>query len=496
LSTTKPLTSSTDTPPGRTRLGARTALLAVVLLWAGHLSALVGLIASNAQAGVALHFRTTQIAWFTLGSSLVGFFFMPFVIKAAAFYGKRKVLLAITVAGLVGDLIAALATSFGVLVVGRSITGLYIGVGTALVYALIRDIFPKDQVGPVTGLYSAGTSVMSLFGPFLAGWLIDDYGFRAGLWFMVGATAVAAVLIALFVPESPVREPRTSFDWAGGLLLGAGLTSVIYGINKGPAWGWTNGGVLGFLIGGTAGILAFLVVERYVAQPIFPITLLRRREIWSILLSTSLGTGALFSLGTITYLLALYPAIPHLSAGLGFSVTKNAVIGLPGGILLIGVAIFAGRLARRTDPRKLLAVGAFFFIVWTVLYVFFHHSAAQLIAIAPVGAIGGGLALASGPVMIMSVTSVEEQVLVNGAFSMTSGVVGSVLSALTFALLAGHGTVVHGVQFYSEASYRDGFWMYAGIGVLTLASIALIPRVRRLDEADIGLESTTANTAA
>lgn len=495
MSISKSLAPSTDTATDRPRLGLRATLLAVVLVWAGHLSALVGLIASSAQPGVAQHFQTKEIAWFTLGSSLVGFFAQPFVIKCASYFGKRRVLLIITVLGVIGDVLSAVAPNFSVMIVGRSITGIYIGVGTALVFALIRDILPKRHVGPVTGFYSAGSSVMALFGPFLAAWLIDGYGFRAGLWFIAGATAVTAVLIALFLPESPVREPFAGFDWPGGLLLGASLTAIVYGISKGPAWGWTNGGILAYLIGGGVGLLAFLLVERGTSHPMFPTALLGRRAVWSIVLCTSLGTGALFSSGTITYLLALYPSIPHLSAGLGFSVTKNALIGLPGGVILIGTAILAGKLARRNDPRILLAIGAVLTIAGTVLTVFFHHSAAQLLAIGPVSAIGGGLSLASGPVVIMSVTAPEEQVLVNGAFSIVSGVVSAVLSALTFAVLSQHGLVFHGTQFYSETSYRDGFWMYAGIGVLTLATVALIPKVRRLDEADIGLESTAARGA-
>ncbi|MGH1555227.1 hypothetical protein ACRAWF_35305 [Streptomyces sp. L7] len=53
-----------------------------------------------AQADIAIHFRTTEIAWFTLMTLLTGTFFLPFAVKAAAIIGKKRVLLVATAAQL------------------------------------------------------------------------------------------------------------------------------------------------------------------------------------------------------------------------------------------------------------------------------------------------------------------------------------------------------------------------------------------------------------
>ncbi|WP_018638420.1 hypothetical protein [Parafrankia elaeagni] len=63
----------------------------------------------------------------------------------------------------------------------------------------------------------------------------------------------------------------------------------------------------------------FAAVESRVPHPLIPLPLLRRRPVWTMLLTTSLVGGAAHAVGTVMFLLALMPAIPGVSDGLGFS---------------------------------------------------------------------------------------------------------------------------------------------------------------------------------
>src|SRR5690349_12873500 len=60
-------------------LGARYALLLISLIWPAQVLSIIGLLGGNAQAQIAIHFQTTQIAWFSLSSAMVGTFVAPFV---------------------------------------------------------------------------------------------------------------------------------------------------------------------------------------------------------------------------------------------------------------------------------------------------------------------------------------------------------------------------------------------------------------------------------
>lgn len=353
------------------------------------MSGLVGLISGNAQSAIAIHFRTTEIAWFSEVGLLVGVFATPFVVKAAGMCGKKRVVVVITAFGLVGDLVAALATNYDMLLVGRGVAGFY-GAAGALTYALARDVFPRRLVGPASGFLGGSVGLLAVGGPFLSGWLLDSYGFRGALWFMVMATALSLVLLLVLVPESPVREERTRMDWAGGLLLGGGLTVIVYAIGEGSGWGWTSGPTLAYLGSGIAALAAFLAVESRVIHPMFPISLLARRRVWATFLVTGLVLGAVYASGVMTNLLTLMPTIPGVSAGLGWSVTKAAWVAAPGGVMIIGTAVLAGMYARRFDSRLLLAAGCALIAAGGAVSSQFHYSAVQFIVIGLLSAPGMG----------------------------------------------------------------------------------------------------------
>jgi MFS family permease len=332
-----------DTPAGTAArgMGTRLALIALALMWPTQLLSLVGLLGGNSQASVAVHFQTTEIAWFILVNALVATVATPFVVKFADFYGKRNVMIAITVLGLVGDVIAALATNYATLLVGRGIAGFYGPIG-ALAYASVRELFPPKHIGSASGMIGSGIAFVALGGPFLSGWLLDDYGFRGVLWAMTIATAIGLLLLLLVVPETPHREERTRVDWLGGLLLGGGAASLTYGVGKGGEWGWTDSGTLGFVLGGAAAVLLFVGVERRSAHPLFDLTLMSRRPVWTVMLATSLVAGTVYGTGVIAQLLVLFPTIPGVSDGLGMTATHYAIIGIPASLLILAVGFGTG----------------------------------------------------------------------------------------------------------------------------------------------------------
>jgi MFS family permease len=470
---------------GKAGFGARFVLILIALLWASQLNGLIGLMGSNAQSEIAIHFHTTQIAWFSQVGLLVGVFSTPFIVKFAAMYGKKRVLVTITALGLAGDLIAAVSTNYETLLVGRAISGFY-GPSIALVYALARDVFPRRLVGPASGLLGGGMGVLALGGPFLSGWVLDDFGYRGVLWFMTIATAISLLALLLVLPESPVREARTPMDWLGGILLGGGLTAVIYGVGKGAEWGWTSGKTLSFIGGGLIAAIAFLQVERTAKHPMFPISLLGRRRVWSTFLVTGLIMGAVFAQGTVLYLLVLMPKIPGLSDGLGWSATKNAWVGAPGSVLLIAVSVAAGVLVRRIDSRALLAFGGSLVVIGDVLLSQFHHSVGQIMLSGLPAAPGMGIVVALIPIMIIESVDPEEQALGNGAQNMMQGVMQGVLTQLAFVVVAKNSNVMQGTAFYVDDSYTSGFLLFAGVIAVATVLVTLIPKAKRLDEVEAG----------
>ncbi|MFG3025324.1 MFS transporter [Streptomyces sp. NPDC048254] len=479
-------TQTTPLPaPERSRSTTRNALVVVALVWTVQLVALIAALSGVAQADVAIHFRTTEIAWFTLMTLLTGTFVLPFAVKAAALFGKKKVLLVATGLGFVGDLIAAVATDYRTLLIGRGIAGVYVATAP-LAYAITRDVFPRRWVGIASGILAGGVGLVAFGGPFLSGWLLDDYGFRGVLWFMAISTAVSFALVAAFVPESPVRERGGRMDWIGGLLLGGAVTAIVYAVGQGSHWGWSSGKFAAYIVGALIALIAFVLIERRVAEPLFPLAMTRRRQVWTVLLATSVAAGSLSAVGVVIQMLILMPKIPSVSEGLGWSGTHNAIVTSPISAMIIIAAVGTGWLARRVDARVLLGAGSTLTVLGYGIGTQLHHSAPQIVGMGLIAGLGTGMVMAIVPIMIIEAVTPEEQALANGAQTLGQGVAQIVVSQLAFVVMAQHGAVMHSTQFYLDTGFTNGLWLVVGCCALGALLVLLIPRSKRLDEVEVG----------
>ena len=484
--TSSPVTSPDSTDPSaRSGLGVRLVLVALALMWPTQLLSLTGMLGGNAQAAVALHFRTAEIGWFILVGALVATVATPFVVKLADFYGKRNVMIAITALGLIGDVIAALATNYGMLLVGRGIAGFY-GPIAALAYASVRELFPPKQVGTASGLIGSGIAFVALGGPFLTGWLLDGYGFRGVLWSLAVATAISLVLLLTVVPETPLRLPRTRVNWAGGALLGGGAAAITYGLGKGGEWGWTDGGTLAFILGGLLAVLCYAVSDIKAAHPLFDLTMLSRRAVWTTFLATSLIAATVFGTGVISQLLILFPKIPTISDGLGMTATHFAIIGIPSSILILAVGYGTGLWLRKVDARLPLGLAALIAAVAFVLQQNWHYTDTQLMLLGIPSAIAMGLMVATIPVLIIEAVSPEEQATANGLQTMLQGVLTAIVTQLVYVVLAQDSKVAQGTRFYLDAGYKNAMFLGAGCVTVGLLSVLLIPRLRRAQDVETG----------
>ncbi|MFC8719525.1 MFS transporter [Kitasatospora sp. NPDC057198] len=460
------------------RLGGRLTLILLAMLWPAQLLTAAGLLTSLSQAEIAQHFHTTQIAWFSLIYTLGVTLLTPFVAKFGDMVGKKRVMLVITVIGLAGDLITAVATNYETMLIGRGLAAFY-GPIAPLVFASIRDVFPRRHVGTASGAIGASTGIVLAVCPLVGGWLLDSFGFRGVLWFLTLCTAVGFFLVLAFVPETPVHAQRTRFDWAGGILLGGSAATLIYAVGKGAEWGWSDTKTIGLLVGSIAAATAFVLVERATSHPLLDVRMFTRRNAASVLTASSLGQGTVYAAGTMIVFLTLFPSIPGVSDGLGWSATHSAVVGLPAGIIVLPVGLAAGILTRRVDSRLPWMLGLLIVAAGYTAQAFYHHNEAQVIATGVLTNLGVGLVLACAPIMIVGSVSAEEQGLASAMSGMLTGLVTAVVTQVMFIALNSSSTVLNGTRFYHDAGLTRAYLTLAGAVAAALLVSLLIPRLRR-----------------
>lgn len=452
-----------------------TVLIALAL--PTQLLAAAGILGANATASVAQSFQTSQVAWFSLTVVLVSTLLTPFVIKLGDRYGRKPVMLAMTGLGVAGDIIAATAGSFPLLLLGRAIAGCY-GPFAAMAFPAVRDLFPRNLVKSASGILGSSMGLVALAAPFLAGWLVDNWGYRGVMWFLAAMTALSFTLIALIVPRTPRHDRRPGFDWLGGLTLGGGLTAVVFALGQGPSWGWLSGKTLGWFGGGLLAVALFVFVERRSAHPILDLKVLTRRPVALVLVTGGLAQSIAFTLPMIGIMLALFPGIPGVSGGLGWTGQHNAVVGVSWNLVMFVTGLLASRLLRKTDTRLVWWTGLLLMGAGYGLMGFFHSNEIELVLTACLANFGAGFALAASPALVVGVVSKDEQGIGSGMLNMLMNLFGAVVTAVAFAVLTEYGTVFHGTLFYQDAGFAWVFWIGAILTAATLLLSLFIPPQR------------------
>ncbi|MFJ4616967.1 MFS transporter [Streptomyces sp. NPDC088812] len=473
----------------------RLVLLLIALAWPTQLLAAGGILGANAMAGVAQTFHTTQVAWFGLTLTLVSTLLTPFVIKLGDLYGKRRVMLAMTALGALGEALAALAGSFWLVLAGRAIAGFY-GPFGALSFAAVRDVFPPRLVKSASGIMGSSVGLVALVSPFLAGWLVDTWGYRGALWFLAAATAAAFALVALLVPETPRHAFDSGFDWLGGVVLGGGLTAVVYATGQGQSWGWSDARTLGWLGAGVVALVVFLFVERSSAHPILDLRVLRRRPVALALTAGGLAQTVAFTMPGLAILLALYPHIPGVSAGLGWTAQHNAVVSVSWNLVMFGTGLLVSRYLRFFDTRKVWCAGLVVMAVGYTLVGFYHGNELELILTSCVANLGAGVVVAGAPALVVGVVSRDEQGLGSGMLNMLISLFGAIVTAGAYAALAADSTVVDGTAFYHDTGYSWVFWLGALVTVVALLLSLFIPPLKETSEDDDGRAEAEATRPA
>jgi sugar porter (SP) family MFS transporter len=117
-------------------------------------------------------------------------------------FGRRKMLLITSVVFIAGALVCASASSIEILIVGRVIVGMGIGLASSVVPLYISEISPANARGWQVSLFQLAVTV-GILAAYLA-----DYAFTpTGAWrWMLGLAVVPGALLGigmLFLPETP-----------------------------------------------------------------------------------------------------------------------------------------------------------------------------------------------------------------------------------------------------------------------------------------------------
>lgn len=137
-------------------------------------------------------------------------------------YGRRPVLLTGLTLFLLGSVIASLATSFTVLLVGRLVQAVGAGAGITLARAIARDIHGAEGLVKAIAYLTLFFALGGLTSPAIGGLLVDHGGWRSVFAFTAVAGLVAIAGTYFIIPEGAARSGSTR-----GTSMMSGLLELI-----------------------------------------------------------------------------------------------------------------------------------------------------------------------------------------------------------------------------------------------------------------------------
>lgn len=128
--------------------------------------------------------------------------------------GRRHLLVLGSVGTMAAAIVCALAPSIWVLLAGRVLQGFFGAAGVVLAKAIVVDVGRGTGVAKAFAMLMAIQSVAPVVAPLVGGAVVPSGGWRGVFWLLAVLSAVTALGVWAFVPETLQREARSS----GGVL--------------------------------------------------------------------------------------------------------------------------------------------------------------------------------------------------------------------------------------------------------------------------------------
>jgi EmrB/QacA subfamily drug resistance transporter len=263
-------------------------------------------------------------------------------------YGRKRIFALGVAMFAAASVLCGLARSPEELIVVRAVQG----IGGALLVpgslAIISASFEEERRGRAIGTWSGFSGITTAIGPVLGGYLVQNVSWRAAFFINVPLAVIVLWIVYRHVPESRDPDAR-KLDISGALLATLGLGGVVFGLIGSQSNGFGDPQVLVALALGVAMLVAFVLVEQRVEEPMMPLTLFRSRNFSGAnLLTLFLYAG----LGGALYYLPFNLIQVH-----GYSATAAGSAFLPFVVITFVLSRWAGGLVTRYGAKLPLMIG-------------------------------------------------------------------------------------------------------------------------------------------
>ena len=255
----------------------------------------------------------------------------------------------------VSSFLCGLAPSLGALVCFRILQGVGGGGLQPSEQAILNDTFPLEKRGMAFAVYGLAVVVAPTIGPWLGGWITDNFSWRWIFYINVPVGMISLLLTSVLVSDPPYMKRASvkrgfRIDYVGIGLISLGLGSMQIILDKGQREDWLSSNfIVCFFVLMLVGIVAGIWWELRQKEPVVDLRMLKDRNF-------AVATVAMFFLGFVLY--ASTVLIPQfLQELLGYTARLAGMALSPGGAVIMCMMPVVGLLVSKVDTRILITFG-------------------------------------------------------------------------------------------------------------------------------------------
>src|SRR5215204_7118415 len=223
-----------------------------------------------------LDFSPENLQWVITAYAIAFGGFLLLGGRAADLLGRRRVFIVGVALFTIASLVCGFAQSEGMLIASRAVQGLGGAIISPAALSIVMTSFEEGaDRNKALGVWGALGGSGAAVGVLAGGILTESLGWEWIFWVNVPVGAAVIALTQFVVPESFRQTTRRRYDPLGAITVTAGLALLVYAISEAPNVGWATARTILLLAAAAALLIAFIVIERTVEEPLMPFRIFR-----------------------------------------------------------------------------------------------------------------------------------------------------------------------------------------------------------------------------
>lgn len=289
----------------------------------------------------------STVQWVATGFMLVMAIVIPVSPLLMGWFTTRQLFIGTMVTFFIGTVVAALAPTFGVLLLGRMIQAIGTGLIMPIMFNVFLLIYPPHKRGKIMGIVGLVIMFAPAIGPTLSGIIVEYFGWRF-LFIFVMPFTIFSILFALKYLVNITEMTKPKIDWISIVFSTIGLGSTIYGFSHAgeSANGFMTPSVFIPIIIGVIAISLFVFRQLKLDEPLMDLRVFK---------FPMFSHAVVLFVIIIMVMFASELILPVFMQGpMGLTAAAAGLLLLPGSLLNGIMSPFMGALFDKVGPKVMM----------------------------------------------------------------------------------------------------------------------------------------------